>query len=265
MGLGANRVTKRIISLNIDEITYDEAIHRIISIAQQKSSGYICFANVHMTIEAYQNKKFAEQVNDAELVLADGMPLVQTMNLLHGCRQERIAGMDAFPDLIRLAEAHGVKIFFFGSTRHILDKIRLRAQRDFPALKIAGFFSPPFDQSLDDPSYVDLINSAQAQMVFVALGCPKQEKWMATHSHKIHAVLLGVGGAFPVYAEMQARAPLLMRKLSLEWLFRLFQEPRRLYSRYLTTNTMFILLIIKSFCQLSYPGKKSSKKNTGGS
>lgn len=236
----------KIISLNVDQIGYPDAISKIITIARERKSGYICFSNVHMTIEAYRDEKLAEQINNASLVLADGVPIVTMFRFFYGQRQERIAGMDAMPDLIRAAASEGLKLYFFGSTPEILDKIITRTRDNYPEAKIAGYFSPPFDSSVNDESHINRINNSGAHLIFVALGCPKQEKWMATHSHKIHAVLLGVGGAFPLYAGITKRAPLWLRKLSLEWLFRLAQEPSRMFKRYLITNSLFVYLVMKT-------------------
>jgi N-acetylglucosaminyldiphosphoundecaprenol N-acetyl-beta-D-mannosaminyltransferase len=240
-----NRTNREIISLNIDLISYQDALAQIVVWGRDKKPSYVCFANVHMAIEAYENKDFASNVNGASLILPDGMPIVKSIQYIHGKRQERVAGMDAFPDLLRLAEENALKVFFFGSTIEVLEKIRFRARKQFPKLNIAGSLSPPFNRSLDDDTYIDSINNSGADIVFVALGCPKQEKWMATHTHKINATLLGVGGAFPVFAGISTRAPFWMQRLGLEWLFRLGQEPTRLFKRYLKTNTLFILLLLR--------------------
>lgn len=239
------RVNKKIISLNIDIIRYRDAIDKIIAFGKSNEPGYVCFANVHMTIEAYKDKKFADQVNRATLVLADGMPIVKSLKFFHNLHQERIAGMDILPDLIKAAEIHQLKIFFFGTTPELLGRIKIKTEIAFPNVMIAGLFSPPFNKSIDDKLYVDIIKKSGANLVFVALGCPKQEKWMAEQSHKINALLLGVGGAFPIYAGIASRAPLLMRNSGLEWVYRLMQEPTRLFTRYFKTNTLFIYLAIK--------------------
>lgn len=238
-------IKRKVISLDIDLYKYGLALARIVEAAKHGIPGYVCFSNVHMVIEAHKSKTYADQVNGATLVLPDGMPIVNALKLLYGIDQERIAGMDALPDLIRLAELNDLKIFFFGSTSDVLEKIRITTENKYPEVKIAGMFSPPFDTPLDNPDYIKLINNSGAKMVFIALGCPKQEKWMAAHSHKINAVLLGVGGAFPVYAGISRRAPQWLRDISLEWLFRLYQEPRRLFRRYFVTNSLFLYLIIK--------------------
>ena len=241
----AERIRRKVISLAIDQISYQDALVRIVNLAKSKTRGYVCFANVHMTIEAHLDKSFASQVNGADLVLADGMPLVKTIESLYKQSVERSAGMDMLPDLIAYADREHLKVLFFGTTMELLDKIKSRILAEHPGLSIAGLISPPFNKSLDDPGYFETINSSQADIVFVALGCPKQEKWMASHSHKINSVLLGVGGAFPVYAGTTKRAPDFMRNNSIEWIYRLYQEPRRLFKRYFFTNSLFLWLVTK--------------------
>lgn len=247
----------KVISLNIDLVSYQDALNRIIDAAKQKQNGYVCFANAHMTIEANDNNEYADFVNKASLVLADGMPIVKCLRLLYGFRQERIAGMDVFPDLLRRAGDLRLNVFLFGTTDELLEKIAERINLQFPEVNVVGMFSPPFGQSLDSPEYVNLINASQADLVFVALGCPKQEMWMAKHYGNINSVLLGVGGAFPVFAGVAKRAPLLMQKYALEWLYRLLQEPKRLLWRYLRTNTKFLFLVALEKLKMLFKLKSS--------
>jgi N-acetylglucosaminyldiphosphoundecaprenol N-acetyl-beta-D-mannosaminyltransferase len=249
------RSRNEIISLGIDNISYRSAIKVIIEKAKSKEPAYVCFANVHMTIEAHYNKNFAQDVNNAFLVLADGVPIVKALDLLYGLKQDRVAGMDVMPSLLYAAALYELKVFFFGTTQDILEKIRARLQTDYPNLEVVGKFSPPFNSDLDDERYINMINTSNPHLVFVALGCPKQESWMARNSPKINAVLLGVGGAFPVYAGLQKRAPRFIRRIGLEWLFRLSQEPQRLLKRYMSSNTIFVYLLAKEYMQRS--GKKA--------
>lgn len=247
--------SKRVIALDVSLMSYSTALDKLISFARSRTTSYACFANVHMIIEACRDKGFADQVNNATFVFADGMPLVKVLGFFYGIKQDRIAGMDMMPDLIKVAEREKLKIFFFGTTPDVLEKIRIRIAAEFPGAQVAGMLSPPFDRSLDDPSYLDAINSSGANLVFVALGCPKQEKWMARNSSRINAVLLGVGGAFPVFAGTASRAPLWMQKMALEWVYRLFQEPGRLFKRYFITNSLFIFLVMKEKMKMVF-GKK---------
>ncbi len=239
------RQNKRIVSLDIDLITYKKAIDMIVFLGGCKKPSYVCFANVHMVVEAYNDPNFGAKVNGATLVLADGMPLVQSLKLLFKLKQERIAGMDFMPDIIQASESKNLRIFFFGSSESTLDAIRKRVEEKYPKAQVVGYLSPSFSQPINQQRYNSIINESGANIVFVALGCPKQEAWMADNSKNINAVLLGVGGAFPVFAGHVKRAPQLMQKLSLEWLFRLCQEPVRLFKRYLFTNSAFIILLLR--------------------
>jgi len=171
------------------------------------------------------------------------MPVARAIRYKYGVLQDRIAGMDAMPGLFAMAERDNLSVFFFGTTDEVLQSIEKRLKIDFPSLQIAGMISPPFGEDLQEQhdKYIDTINNSGANLVMVALGCPKQEMWMAKHSARINAVLLGLGGAFPVYAETVARAPVWMQRSSLEWLYRLVKEPMRLFNRYFTTNTYFLL------------------------
>lgn len=238
--------SKQVIGLNISLISYNDTIDRLVELAKVSKPAYVCFANVHMTIEAYRNKDFAENVNSATLILPDGVPIAKSLKLLYNKVQERVAGMDVMPDLIKASEKHSLKVFFFGTTDELLEKIKSRTEREYPGVSIVGLYSPPFNKPIDNDEYIHMINASGANLVFVALGCPKQEVWMAKHSHKINAVLLGVGGAFPVYAGVVTRAPLFMQKAGLEWVYRFFQEPKRLFKRYLSTNPLFVYLVVKT-------------------
>ncbi|MGD1841216.1 MAG: WecB/TagA/CpsF family glycosyltransferase [Thermonemataceae bacterium] len=239
--------TKKVISLAISLTSYQEALQQIVHWGKLNKAAYACFANVHMTIEAYRQKLFASQVNQANYVFADGKPLVIALRLLYGVTQERIAGMDFMEDIFRQAHTQQLKIFLYGSTDDVLDAICKRARQQYPQVQIVGRISPPFRKlsEQEQQKYIDQINDTGAHLVLVALGCPKQEKWMARYSPQIRAVLLGVGGAFPVFAQMQKRAPNWMQKWALEWLYRFWQEPRRLWKRYFITNTYFLWLFFR--------------------
>jgi N-acetylglucosaminyldiphosphoundecaprenol N-acetyl-beta-D-mannosaminyltransferase len=237
----------KVLSLQISGYSFAETLHRIIHLALAKTPSYVCFANVHMVIEANDTISTATKINNATLVCADGVPLVKSVQFLFNKKIERVAGMDMMPALIEECEKKSIPIFFYGTTDEILNAIKERVKLENPSLKIAGMFSPPFKKLSEEEKkqHIEMINNSAAGVVFVALGCPKQELWMAENYTFINAPLLGVGGAFPVYAGIQKRAPKWIRKLSLEWLFRFFQDPIRLFKRYLYTNSKFVLLLTK--------------------
>lgn len=238
---------QKLISINISLGSYQQIVADIISLAKKRYSSYVCVANVHMCIEAYNSKEFANIVNSADIVTADGKPLCVGLKLINGIDQERVAGMDLTPSLLKEAELNNIKVFLYGSTDEVLDKIQKVAKEKYPNLAIVGAISPPFRvlSEAEITNDINTINDSGAGLVLVALGCPKQERWMYSMKGKIQGVMVGVGGAFPVFAGIQPRAPKWMQDYSLEWLHRLSQDPKRLFKRYFVTNSLFISLLIK--------------------
>jgi N-acetylglucosaminyldiphosphoundecaprenol N-acetyl-beta-D-mannosaminyltransferase len=234
--------------------TYGNFIEHIVQSAYTKNSDYTCVANVHMLIEARKNPSFAEIVNKAANVAPDGMPLVWALRLLYGIKQERVAGMDLLPDLLSRLEHEDVSVFFYGGTDEILDKAKGYIKKTYPSLQVAGLYSPPFRTLTADEenAIVDRINSSGAGIVFVILGCPKQEKWMASMRGRVKAMMIGVGGALPVMVGMQERAPRWMQRLGLEWFHRMMQEPVRLFKRYAVTNSLFLYLLVKECISVKF-------------
>jgi N-acetylglucosaminyldiphosphoundecaprenol N-acetyl-beta-D-mannosaminyltransferase len=232
-----------LLSINISLGNYVDFVTKIALLAKSRTSSYVCVANVHMCIEAHRDATFAKVVNGADIVTPDGMPLVKGLKA-NGIQQSRVAGPDLMPSLLEVSAQEGLKVYFYGSTDEVLQKLNSYCQYTYPTLSIAGMYSPPFRQlSEAEIQYdIDTINNSGANMVLVALGCPKQERWMASMKGKINAVMIGVGGAFPMLVGEQKRAPLWMQKYTLEWLYRLIQEPKRLWKRYLITNTYFVVL-----------------------
>ena len=247
--------TKRtsILGLNISQLSFSQALDELVLKAREKQQGYACFVNVHMLVETHKNSKFKAIINKASWVFADGVPLLWTIKKLHKNKQERIAGMDVLPALLAKAEEEQLKVFFYGSSQVVLNKIAQRLMEEYPNLDVVGYFSPPFREltKKEINQHIALINESKPDLVFVGLGCPKQEKWMYTCSKQISAILLGVGGAFPVFAQIYTRAPKWMQTKGLEWLYRFLQEPKRLWKRYLVTNTIFMILILKELMRRS--------------
>jgi len=235
------KVIKSMISVG----TYDEFVSNLLQLSQTKDSSYVCVSNVHMTIEAYDDSSFLDIVNSADITTPDGMPLAKAMKLLYGVQQDRVAGMDLMPSLMKVCETENKSIFLYGSTQEVIDKIVDKSKVEFPLLSLEAF-SPPFRELSTDEKkdIVDMINDENYDFVFVALGCPKQERWMSEHKGKIKSCMIGLGGALEVYAEVKDRAPKWIQDYSLEWLYRLAQDPKRLWKRYLYTNNKFILLFV---------------------
>jgi N-acetylglucosaminyldiphosphoundecaprenol N-acetyl-beta-D-mannosaminyltransferase len=237
----------RIISLYVNQLSFRESVEQVAARGLQHKPAFVCFANVHMTIEAHNDAAFRKMLDDAWLILPDGKPVALAFRWLYRKKQERVSGMDFMPAILERAHQLKARVFLYGSTEPVLEKIKERINTDFPGATVAGAISPPFRQLTEEEiqNHIQLINNSSAHFVMVALGCPKQEKWMAKNYKQINAVLLGLGGAFPVTAGLQKRAPVWMQRLALEWLYRLIQEPRRMFKRYFYTNLYFIGLFIK--------------------
>jgi len=231
-----------VISLQVSLTTYTDALQQIILLGKTNTPSYACFANAHMTVEAKKSTVFQSQVNGSTFTFADGMPLVFALRLLYGIKQDRIAGMDLMGSVLHECEKNGLSVFFYGSTQAMLDLLKENTLKKFPHLIIAGMLSPPFRALTEDErqQHIRAINASGAGLVLVGLGCPKQEMWMAKNSNSINACLLGVGGAFEIYAGVTTRAPQWMCALGMEWFFRFLQEPKRLFKRYAVTNTLFL-------------------------
>ena len=237
---------------NISIGNYSVFVNEIVSVAKKHISSYVCIANVHMFIEAYQSQSFLNILTSADIVTPDGMPLVLALRFLKGILQDRVAGMDLLPDLLKNAEQENIKIFFYGGTELMLQKTKQYLTEAYPKLIVGGYYSPPFRtlNENENEEIVEMINNSEAGIVFVVLGCPKQEKWMYSMRGKINSCMIGIGGALPVLVGMNKRAPMWMQKRSLEWFYRLMQEPRRLFKRYLITNSLFVYIVMKEYCKM---------------
>ena len=239
--------TQSVVGFPVSTLSFDEQVNTIMTWAKNCQSKVVCVSNVHMLMEGQWHADFARVLAGADLLTPDGMPLVWMASLLKGQSQERVAGMELMRSLCERAQTMNVSIFFLGATDETLVEIRARLAQEFPLLQIAGMVSPPFRPLSieEDGAIVRQINQSGAGLLFVSLGCPKQEKWMYERRGKIKATMVGLGGAFPVYAGVKQWAPEWIRNNGLEWLYRLLQEPGRLWKRYVSTIPPFIWLAAK--------------------
>lgn len=237
----------RVVGAPVTAAAFTEQISQIVDWAHKRESRMVCVANVHMLMEAVQDPEFAMVLEEADMVTPDGMPLVWMMRKQGFSNQDRVAGLDIMNEMFARAQVENLSIFFLGSTDQVLEQLRGRLSKEYPSLRIAGMYSPPFRTLSGEETceLIELLNKSEANLVFVAFGCPKQERWMHAVRPSVKAVLCGLGGAFPVYAGVQKRAPKWIRRAGLEWFFRLAQEPRRLWRRYWNTNIPFIWLAIR--------------------
>jgi N-acetylglucosaminyldiphosphoundecaprenol N-acetyl-beta-D-mannosaminyltransferase len=238
---------ERILSINISRGKHPEFVNSILELGKKKKSSYVCVANVHMLVEAHWSGSFQRVVNGADIVTPDGMPLAKSFKTLYGIEQDRVDGMSLLPLLLSRAVGEKLAVYFYGSSSDIIEHTKAFIKREYPSLNVVGMYSPPFRYltEAEEAGVIDRIANSGSNIVFVALGCPKQEQWMAEMKGRIPAVMVGIGGALPVLIGLQKRAPQWMQKNSLEWFFRLLQEPRRLFKRYFITNTTFLYLLFK--------------------
>jgi N-acetylglucosaminyldiphosphoundecaprenol N-acetyl-beta-D-mannosaminyltransferase len=243
------RHIERVLNAPIDVIGWSEVLQTIRDWASRRESRYVCICNVHSVVTATQDAEFQRVIDQADLATPDGAPIAWMLRRLGFSRQQRINGPDLMVKYCEQAASRGESVFLYGGTPETLRLLQPALRGRFPALKIAGAISPPFRPMTpaEDAETIAAINASKAGTVWVSLGCPKQEKWMAAHRHRIQAVMIGVGAAFDYHAGTTRRAPLWMQNHGLEWLHRMASEPARLSGRYLQTNSIFLF---KALCQL---------------
>lgn len=206
------------------------------------SGDYICVANVHTTVEAYGNPDFLSVQNGGIMAIPDGGPLSDEGRKRGAKQIERTTGPDYMGEIFKVSAQKGYRHYFFGSTPETLEKLIINITRDFPGISVVGFCSPPFRALTEeeDREIIESICSAEPDFLWVGLGAPKQENWMAAHQGRVKGLMVGVGAGFDYFAGNISRAPEFMQKHNLEWLYRLMQEPKRLFKRYFITNSKFI-------------------------
>lgn len=239
----APRRTEDVIGSPIDVLGWDEAVVRVGAWSCEGRGRVVCICNAHSVVTARQDPAFAHVLRQADLCTPDGAPVAWMLRRLGHAGQARINGPDLMWRCCAWAAENDQSIYLYGGTDSTLALLRARLQQAFPALRIAGAWAPPFRAltAEEDAAAVAAINASGAGTVWVGLGCPKQELWMHAHRGRVNAVMLGVGAAFDYHAGTVQRAPPWAQRAGLEWLHRLLSEPRRLWRRYLVTNTLFIL------------------------
>ncbi|EGV27652.1 glycosyl transferase, WecB/TagA/CpsF family [Thiorhodococcus drewsii AZ1] len=240
--MDTDRVVARVLGVPIDALSWERAVARIMDWARASESRYVAICNVHVTVTASRDTSFGQVIDTADVATPDGAPIAWMLRRLGYTSQARISGPDLMLALLQRCLEDGVAVYFYGSTEATLAALDTRLMERFPGLLISGRESPPFRalSTDEDDAAVARINASGAGILFVGLGCPKQERWMAAHRGRVNAVMIGVGAAFDFHAGTVRRAPAWMCHNGLEWLHRLLSEPRRLWKRYLVTNTLFI-------------------------
>lgn len=206
------------------------------------SGDYICVSNVHTTVTAYENQEYCKVQNGGILAIPDGGPLSSVGQKRGFKNMKRTTGPSLMGEIFKISAAEGYRHYFYGSTDETLKKLYSVLTESYPGIQIAGMYSPPFRPMTEneDKEIVARINETKPDFVWVGLGAPKQEKWMAAHQGRVSGLMIGVGAGFDYHAGNIERAPEWMQKSNLEWVYRLLQDPKRLFGRYWHTNTKFI-------------------------
>jgi exopolysaccharide biosynthesis WecB/TagA/CpsF family protein len=227
----------------------EEAVLHVIRHIKELSGKYICFSNVHTSVMAKENKEYADILNGSAFTFPDGNPIaiLQRKSSIKGA--SRVAGPDFMEHMFRDTRKGQITHFFYGAKQETLDALKANLESRYPGIAIKGLYSPPFRELTpeEDQADIDMINASGADIVWIGLGAPKQEKWMKAHEGKVHGVMMGVGAGFDFHAGTIKRAPLWIQKIGLEWLYRLFQDPKRLISRYFVTNIKFMWYIATDY------------------
>lgn|GEM_PF-366799 len=206
----------------------------------------VCAANVHVVMEAHDDPSFRTAVEGADLTVADGRPVVWAGRMLGVREMRQVRGQDLMLAVCGAAAGEGVPIGLYGSDEETLERLSEELSRMLPGLEVAYVHAPPFRATTEeeDAAEVEAIGASGARILFVGLGCPKQERWMAAHRERLDLVMLGVGAAFDMIAGTVPVAPRWAQRMGLEWTHRLLHEPRRLWRRYARHNGRFVALVL---------------------
>jgi exopolysaccharide biosynthesis WecB/TagA/CpsF family protein len=252
--------------VEVSPTSYESLIPLILEAARRRLSGVISCQAVHAVVSASRDRSLRDRVNTFDVVAPDGQPVRWALNLLHDTQlSERVYGPELMLRLCRRAADTGIPIYLYGSSPEVIGKLRTNLCRAVPRLRVAGVESPPFRAltPAEDEAAVERINASGARLVFVGLGCPKQDVFAYEHRARIKAVQVCVGAAFDFHAGVMPMAPGWMQRRGLEWAFRLVQEPRRLWRRYLVTNSLFAVKLSTALCRRSL--RASSRRRPTGS
>jgi N-acetylglucosaminyldiphosphoundecaprenol N-acetyl-beta-D-mannosaminyltransferase len=239
--------TCNILGVNIAEINMEWLVEYLNKNIKDLTGDYLCVSNVHTTVTSYEEPDYCGIQNGGIMAIPDGGPL-STIGRKRGYQNmARTTGPSLMGEIFKISAEKGYRHYFYGSTEETLEKLMRNLKENYPDIEIAGVYSPPFRPMTEkeEEAIIKLINDTKSDFVWVGLGAPKQERWMAAHQGRVNGLMIGIGAGFDYYAENISRAPEWMQKSNLEWLYRLMQDPKRLFKRYLYTNTKFLWLIAR--------------------
>ena len=239
--------TNRILGVNVAVTNMDDVVNLITSHLEEMRGKFICLSNVHTTVMAYEREEYRKVQNAAFIALPDGSPLAFVQRLRGYKEAEQVSGPDLMPALWKATENTEVSHYFYGSSEETIAALRKNLKEKYPNLKIAGMEAPPFRPLTkeEDEEAVRRINESGASILWVGLGAPKQEEWMYAHRDKVNCLMFGVGAGFDFHAGTVKRAPVIFQKSGFEWLYRLLQEPKHLWKRYLIEGPKFGVICIR--------------------
>lgn len=240
-----------LLNTHVNNLTMKETVEQIGGFISAKCVSYVVPINVDVVIKMEQDVELREIVDVADLVLADGKPLIWISKLNRKPIREKVSGSDLIPELFSYAEEKGFSIFLLGGEKDVAQEAGRRLKMQFPRLKLKGLYSPPigFDRDDVELAHIDqLIFEAMPDILVVCLGCPKQEKWVAAHYRTCGAIVsICAGATVDFLAGRVKRAPRWMSDHGLEWLYRFSQEPKRLFQRYFIEDVKIVKLV-KKYC-----------------
>jgi exopolysaccharide biosynthesis WecB/TagA/CpsF family protein len=237
-----------VFGVGVSATTYDQAAEAILAAARERRSATVTHLSSHGLTMAARDKSFREVINSFDIAAPDGQPVRWSLKWFHKQRlPDRCYGPELMIRLCREAAKRGISIYLYGSSEDVLELLSKNLKEECPGLVIAGVESPPFRKLTveETEAAIKRINDSGAGIVFIGLGCPRQDVFAAEHKHKIKAVQSCVGAAFDFHAGNKKMAPSWMQRHGLEWFFRLTQEPSRLWKRYLVIHTTFAFLLTR--------------------
>jgi len=253
-----NYKKQKILNFHVNIISIQDLINQIKNFLLLKKGHYICVSNVHQCIEAHDNKEFAEVINNSDLAIPDGRPIYWALKLLGHQEAEQLTGYNSTKALCKFANENNLSIGFYGGEKDSLEKCILNLKKEYQGIKIDYFYSPPFRVLTNEEKndIINNINKSEVKILFVCIGCPKQEYWMAEHRDYLKCNSIGVGEVVDLISKKVEISPQWIQNIGMRWLTRLIKEPKRLFWRYFYTNTKFIYFFLKQYLKFKI-NKKS--------
>ncbi len=247
--------TINVFGVDVSTTSYADAVETVGRWVDEKTPRYVCVCPVYNIMLARSAPEYRDVLNNADMVTPDGAPVAAFMRLSGNRTQERVRGISLTLEICRAAAEKGHPVFLYGVTDEKLLKVEENLVSRFPGLKIAGRYAPPFRPLTDDEDneITKRIQASGARVLFVAIGTPRQEYWMAVHKDRLNCVQVGVGAAFDILSGSVMEAPVILQRTGLEWAFRLAMEPGRLFRRYAVHNPRFLALSLLRMFNIDVP------------